>query len=104
MWITNHIPHQPLTKSQAILQYVFSRNLNNVVKNLLLNRYILVCSEVRILNKTKDLKKKKIHKTKPHLPLPKKEMIIVDMVNFDMSYGFYGVNFNLQHKQTNLFI
>ena len=26
------------------------------------------------------------------------------MVNFDMSYGFFGVSLNLQHKQTNLFI
>ena len=39
-----------------------------------------------------------------HLPLPKTEMIIIDMVNFDMSYGFFGVSLNLQHKQTNLFI
>ena len=52
----------------------------------------------------KKTKKKQIHKTKFHLPLPKKEMIIIDMVNFDMSYGFFGVSLNLQHKQTNLFI
>ena len=31
-------------------------------------------------------------------------MIIIDEVNFDMSYGFYGVSLNLKHKQTNLFI
>ena len=49
-------------------------------------------------------KKKQIHNTKSHLPLPKKEMIIIDEVNFDMSYGFYGVSLNLKHKQTNLFI
>ena len=28
-------------------------------------------------------------------------MIIIDEVNFDMSYGFYGVSLNLKHKQTN---
>ena len=26
------------------------------------------------------------------------------MVNFNMTYGFYEVSLNLQHKQTNLFI